>query len=147
MGISFSEIQSKTLLQYAKKIDDGDGDLNREEMMSLFHTVSDESTKVSNAYFNQSPSIWQPASIVAGAGVISGGLKLAISHLEKKNGVNNSLAGKAYKFVGSAKGFGVLALTGLATYITSHIIMGNKEENLNEAYIECCRLIYKGYNI
>lgn len=39
MGISISEIQDKTLLRYAQKIDDGDGELNKDEAVSLFNTI------------------------------------------------------------------------------------------------------------
>ena len=47
MGINVSEIQDKTLLKYAQKVDDSDGNLNEQEMNSLFETLNTESQKAS----------------------------------------------------------------------------------------------------
>lgn len=48
MGINVSEIQDKTLLKYARKVDDGDGNLNEQEMNSLFDELNVESQKASH---------------------------------------------------------------------------------------------------
>ena len=45
MGINVSEIQDKTFLMYAQKVDDGDGVLNEQEMNSLFETLNMELQK------------------------------------------------------------------------------------------------------
>ena len=45
MGINVSEIQDKTLLKYANKVDDGDGILNDDETNSLFEKVNSKLEK------------------------------------------------------------------------------------------------------
>ena len=136
MGINVSEIQDKTLLKYAQKVDDGDGNLNEQEMNSLFENLNLESSNIKDRT-NDRSIVGIAAYELGLAGIMTGGLK-GMSLLPKvKSGLAKpNIVSKVFKFAASAKGFAFLAATGVAAALISNKILQNKDAKLDAAITE-----------